>query len=296
MKTARRGNRKISASKAAAGIVLAVAVLVIAQNLSLNLSEIPFALGVPGAVCNVLAGILYIVFTYMGVKLISRKFLKISMDEMRIPRININARWLTAAVVMPVSVLIISILTGGYWEISFPDLETTLSTITGGVAFYGLGAGITEELVFRGVIMGCLEQRTNKYVAVLVPSVLFGMLHLIGNDLDIISAVQVVAAGSVVGILFSLITYENGSIWNSAVVHAVWNMVFVSGVLHIGSSADSSSICSFVLENKSFLISGGDFGIEASVISVMVYLAFCVMAGVCVKKIRNSSVRPISDW
>ena len=270
MKTARRGNRKISASKAAAGIVLAVAVLVIAQNLSLNLSEIPFALGVPGAVCNVLAGILYIVFTYMGVKLISRKFLKISMDEMRIPRININARWLTAAVVMPVSVLIISILTGGYWEISFPDLETTLSTITGGVAFYGLGAGITEELVFRGVIMGFLEQRTNKYVAVLVPSVLFGMLHLIGNDLDIISAVQVVAAGSVVGILFSLITYENGSIWNSAVVHAVWNMVFVSGVLHIGSSADSSSICSFVLENKSFLISGGDFGIEASVISVMV--------------------------
>ena len=146
------------------------------------------------------------------------------------------------------------------------------------------------------MIMGCLEQRTNKYVAVLVPSVLFGMLHLIGNDLDIISAVQVVAAGSVVGILFSLITYENGSIWNSAVVHAVWNMVFVSGVLHIGSSADSSSICSFVLENKSFLISGGDFGIEASVISVMVYLAFCVMAGVCVKKIRNSSVRSISDW
>lgn len=197
---------------------------------------------------------------------------------------------------MPVSVLIISILTGGYWEISFPDLETTLSTIAGGVAFYGLGAGITEELVFRGVIMGCLEQRMNKYVAVLVPSVLFGMLHLIGNDLDIISAVQVVAAGSVVGILFSLIAYENGSIWNSAVVHAVWNMVFVSGVLHIGSSADSSSICSFVLENKSFLISGGDFGIEASVISVMVYLAFCVMAGVCVKKIRNSSVRPISDW
>lgn len=296
MKTARRGNRKISTLKAAAGIVLAVAVLVIAQNLALNLSEIPFVLGVPGAVCNVLAGVLYIVFTYMGAKLICRKFLKVSMDEMRIPRINLTARWLIAAVVMPVSVLIISILTGGYWEISFPDLETTLSTIAGGVAFYGLGAGITEELVFRGVIMGCLEQRTNKYVAVLVPSVLFGMLHLIGNDLDIISAVQVVAAGSVVGILFSLITYENGSIWNSAVVHAVWNMVFVSGVLHIGSSADSSSICSFVLENKSFLISGGDFGIEASVISVMVYLSFCVIAWRCWKKRRNSLGRPISDW
>ena len=296
MKTARRGNRKISTLKAAAGIVQAVAVLVIAQNLALNLSEIPFGLGVPGAVYNVLAGVLYIVFTYMGAKLICRKFLKVSMDEMRIPRINLTARWLIAAVVMPVSVLIISILTGGYWEISFPDLETTLSTIAGGVAFYGLGAGITEELVFRGVIMGCLEQRTNKYVAVLVPSVLFGMLHLIGNDLDIISAVQVVAAGSVVGILFSLITYENGSIWNSAVVHAVWNMVFVSGVLHIGSSADSSSICCFVLENKSFLISGGDFGIEASVISVMVYLSFCVIAWRCWKKRRNSLGRPISDW
>lgn len=93
MKTARRGNRKISTLKAAAGIVLAVAVLVIAQNLALNLSEIPFVLGVPGAVCNVLAGVLYIVFTYMGAKLICRKFLKVSMDEMRIPRINLTARW-----------------------------------------------------------------------------------------------------------------------------------------------------------------------------------------------------------
>lgn len=284
MKTAGRINRKISTSKATAGIILAVAVLVIAQNLALNLSEIPVILGIPGAVCNVLAGILYIVFTYMGVKLICRKFLKVSMDEMRIPHINIDARWLIAAVVMPALVLGISILTGGHWEISRLDLETMLATITGAAAFYGLAAGIAEELVFRGVIMGCLEMRFNRKIAVIVPSVLFGLLHIIGNSLDVVSTIQLVAAGSVVGILFSLIAYESGSIWNSAAVHAVWNMIIVGGILHIGSTADSASIFNFVLENKSFLISGGDFGIEASIISVLAYLAFCVAALIRVKK------------
>ena len=40
MKTARRGNRKISTLKAAAGIVPAVAVLVIAQNLALDIAKV----------------------------------------------------------------------------------------------------------------------------------------------------------------------------------------------------------------------------------------------------------------
>ena len=126
--------------------------------------------------------------------------------------------------------------------------------------------------------------RINRKIAVIVPSVLFGLLHIIGNSLDVVSTIQLVAAGSIVGILFSLITYESGSIWNSAAVHAVWNMIIVGGILHIGSAADSASIFNFVLENKSFLISGGDFGIEASVISVLVYLVFCVIALVSAEK------------
>lgn len=112
----------------------------------------------------------------------------------------------------------------------------------------------------------------------------FGLLHIIGNDLNFISIIQLLIAGSIVGVLFSLIAYGSNSIWNSAIVHGIWNIVIIGGILHIGNEADSSSIFNFILDNKSFLISGGDFGIEASIISILVYLLFIVLAAIQVKR------------
>lgn len=282
-------SREISAPRVILGIVLAIVVLIIAQNLALNLCEIPLILGVPVPVCNILAGILYVVFTYMGVKILCAKFLKFSMAEMRIPKFRIKAFWLLAAILMPILVLLISILSGGKWQSNTFDTETVLATITSAAAFYGLAAGIVEEIVFRGVIMGCLEKRFGKVIAVIVPSVLFGALHMIGSSLDIISIVQLLIAGSIVGILFSLVAIESNSIWNNAVIHSIWNMAIVGGILHIGSSADSDSMYNFVLDHKSFLLSGGDFGIEASIISIAIYLLFCIAAIVRLNKAKRSA-------
>lgn len=282
-------SREISAPRVILGIVLAIVVLIIAQNLALNLCEIPLILGVPVPVCNILAGILYVVFTYMGVKILCAKFLKISMAEMRIPKFRIKAFWLLAAILMPILVLLISILSGGKWQSNTFDTETVLATITSAAAFYGLAAGIVEEIVFRGVIMGCLEKRFGKVIAVIVPSVLFGALHMIGSSLDLISIVQLLIAGSIVGILFSLVAIESNSIWNNAVIHSIWNMAIVGGILHIGSSADSDSMYNFVLDHKSFLLSGGDFGIEASIISIAIYLLFCIAAIVRLNKAKRSA-------
>lgn len=282
-------SREISAPRVILGIVLAIVVLIIAQNLALNLCEIPLILGVPVPVCNILAGILYVVFTYMGAKILCAKFLKISMAEMRIPKFQIKAFWLLAAILMPILVLLISILSGGKWQSNTFDTETVLATITSAAAFYGLAAGIVEEIVFRGVIMGCLEKRFGKVIAVIVPSVLFGALHMIGSSLDLISIVQLLIAGSIVGILFSLVAIESNSIWNNAVIHSIWNMAIVGGILHIGSSADSDSMYNFVLDHKSFLLSGGDFGIEASIISIAIYLLFCIAAIVRLNKAKRSA-------
>ena len=55
-------------------------------------------------------------------------------------------------------------------------------------------------------------------------------------------------------------------------------------ILHIGSQADSTSLFNFVLDLTSFLISGGDFGIEASVFSIFAYLVFTALAVVLIRK------------
>ena len=181
----------------------------------------------------------------------------------------------------------ICMVTGGHWEVNMFSTEDTSLILTSGILFYGLAAGTVEEMVFRGLIMGILERRFGIRAAVIAPSVLFGALHIIGRDMDFVSTVQFLIAGSIVGILFSLIAYESGSVWNSAIVHGVWNMAVIGGILHIGSSAEESAIFNFVLDNKGFLVSGGDYGIEASAVAGAVYLIAALAAFGRVKRARK---------
>lgn len=277
-------HKKITSLKITFAIVLSIIILIVAQLLSFSISALPLNIGVPPAICNILAGVLYVAFAFIGAKLLCQKFLKISLNELRIPHLKMKPIWIITAFVMPALVLVIAILFGGHWEINTFNATDRNATITGAIFFYGLATGIVEELIFRGIIMGCLEKRFNIRIAIIIPSVLFGLLHIIGNDLDFVSIIQLLIAGSIVGVLFSLIAYESNSIWNNAIVHGIWNMTIIGGIFYIGNEADSSSIFNFILDNKSFLISGGDFGIEASVISIFAYLLFIVLAAIKIKR------------
>lgn len=277
-------DKKYTSMQVILAIILSIIILVVSQILSFAISELPLSIGMPSAICNILAGILYIIFAFAGAKLLCQKVLKISLSELRILRLTIKPVWLISAIAMPALVLVLAILIGGHWEFNAFNVADRNATITGAIFFYGLATGIVEELIFRGIIMGCLEKRFNIHIAIIVPSVLFGLLHIIGNDLNFVSIIQLLIAGSIVGILFSLIAYESDSIWNNAIVHGIWNMTIIGGILYIGNKADSSSIFNFILDNKSFLISGGDFGIEASVISIFAYLIFIVVASVLIRR------------
>ena len=281
-------NKKLTLLQTVLALIISVVILVLAQVLSFSISELPLSFGISPAVCNVLAGVLYVVFAFLGINLLCKKLLKTTLSEFRIPRFRIKSIWIISALLMPLLVLIFAMLIGGHWKINTFNTTDLSATITGAIFFYGLATGIVEEVIFRGIIMGCLEKRFNIQIAVVVPSILFGLLHIIGNTLDFLSVIQLLIAGSIVGILFSLIAYESNSVWNNAIVHGIWNMVIVGGVLYIGNEADSSSIFNFILDNKSFLISGGDFGIEASVISIFVYLLFILLATVCMKQRRHA--------
>ena len=259
-------------------VILAIVVLVISQVLALSVGELSVTAGLPVAVGNIFTSILYAGFACLGVSLMCRNILKMQMDVLRITKFQLEPVWVITAILMPVFVLVLAMAAGGEWESNVFPAGQTLATVTGAVFFYGLATGFVEETIFRGVIMGVLEMRWNKGIAIFVPSVIFGLLHIIGNELSFLSIIQLLIAGSIVGILFSLITYAGGSVWNTAFVHAVWNMAIVGGILHIGSSADTGSMFNFVLDSEAFLITGGDFGIEASVISIVIYLLFIAAA------------------
>ena len=105
---------------------------------------------------------------FLGTKLLCQKLLKTSLLELKIPRFKVKAVWIISALTMPALVLLIAILLGGHWEINTFNSTDRNATITGAIFFYGLATGIVEELIFRGIIMGCLEKRFNIQIAVIV--------------------------------------------------------------------------------------------------------------------------------
>lgn len=273
--------KKLSTGKAILTIFAAILFLVIAQNAALSVGDLLVKLTLPTAAGNAAAGILSPAFTLILIWLYCKKALKMNLPDFGITKPKIKPVWAISAFVMPLAVFGIMFMVSGHWEKSSLSRNQAAAVITASVFYFGLGAGIVEETVFRGMIMHAIEYRWNRTAAIVIPSALFGIMHIRGG-MSIGSIIQLIIAGSLVGILFSLVCYESGSIWSNALMHAVWNM-FVT-IVHIGERADDTALISYVSDSDSFLLTGGDFGVEASAVSIGVYLVFSGVAAILIIK------------
>ncbi|MBR5799437.1 MAG: CPBP family intramembrane metalloprotease [Lachnospiraceae bacterium] len=266
-------------------IILSILTLVASQVLAQLLGSILVLLKIPSFIANIVAGISYVALTYLFLKLLCKKYLKADMREYKIPGIKIELKWGIIAFLLPLLVTAFYLLfVPGSFRQNPLNMNAKLDLISAGIFFSGLGAGIVEEMVFRGIMMSAIEKRFNRKVAIIVPSVLFGLVHILGMGFNLLSCVLVLVAGTMVGIMFSLIASETGSIWNSAIVHAIWNMIIIGGFLWVGAKFDKYSLFSYVLDTKSFLLTGGEFGIESSIVAVIGYSLVCLFVVLSKKK------------
>jgi len=87
-------------------------------------------------------------------------------------------------------------------------------------------APILEEIIFRGVIFRWLRESYGFVFSALVSGILFGFIHvlnslLVGNFLDL---VYIVLYG-VLGLIFSKMYEETGSIYGSIILHVCYNAI-----------------------------------------------------------------------
>lgn len=278
----------ISSKKAIGGSIVAILVLLVSQVVAQLLASVLVIIKIPTGICNIVAGVLYFVFTYFLLKVLMSKILKLNMADYGFAKIGLKFKWCLIAIVLPLIVTGVYLLFfQGKFVPSDMNGNQIFTTLSAGIAFTGIAAGFVEEMVFRGVILNLLKERWNIWIAVIVPSVLFGLVHVIGMDFSLGSCLLVILAGTMVGIMFSLIEIESGSVWNNGLVHAIWNIVIIGGGLSIGEEADSYSVMSYVLDSKAFAITGGEFGIESSVMALIAYIVVAVFAFVMIKKKRK---------
>lgn len=281
----------INTRKAIGGSFLAIVILAIAQIFAQLVASLFVLIKVSTGICNILAGIIYVVLAYVLLKLFAEKIYKIKMENLGMSKFSIQTKWIIAAILLPVIVKAIYIfLFSGEYIFSGMNNNEIFSTLSAGIVFTGIAAGFVEEMIFRGLILNLLKSRWNTLVAVLVPSVLFGFVHILGMNFSIGSCLLVLLAGTMVGIMFSMIAIESGSVWNSGIVHAIWNIVIIGGGLSINQTADEYSVMTYVLKSKSFAFTGGEFGIESSVVSLLGYIVVTLIAVYMMKRAKNPSL------
>lgn len=269
-------------------IVVSVVFLVLASLLSQHLLMGLLAwAGVPAWLCQIAGGLLYAVLTYIMVRLYCTKYLREELEAFCIPKCRIRMKWAVTAVLLPVLVSAVYLFLPGSFVKNPFDTGTKLACVTRGVFIVGLGAGVVEELLFRGLLMNVVIKKYGRVVGIFAPAALFASLHIIGMDFSLLSCAQVMIGGTMVGVMLSLIALEGRSVWNSAVVHGVWNMIIIGGGLTIGTEVNEYSVSSYVLETRNFLLTGGEFGIESSVVAIVGYIAVSLTAAWMMRRGRG---------
>lgn len=241
---------------------------------------------------------LYVIFRMLGSLLLTifffwlytTKVLHLKMKDFGIT-LSIQKWGVLISIFLPVFVAAIFAMIGK-WEVSsFSASEMCFIIIAS--MLIALKSGITEEMLFRGYIMKLLESRWNPYIAILVPSFLFGLVHIPSMETFTLSGVVLLLiSGTVVGIMFSLVAYKGKSIGNGALLHAAWNFVMITDILHITTAqgAYGSPIFSIILSSDNVFLTGAGFGIEASVIAIIGYILVCGFV-LLPKKHKDSSVQ-----
>ena len=253
--------------------LLGVAALVAAQIFASLAGMLPL----PRWALYPLYCLLYTAATVLLVLALARWVLRAPVSVFRLVPVTLRPVWAACAVLLPALVCALFLLLPGRMEFHAVTGEVLAEKLTFAVFYCGISAGVAEEVVFRGLLMGALEQRWGRGVAAVVPSMVFACLHW-SSTLNLVSAVLLFVAGTAVGLMFSLITYESGSVWSAALVHAVWNCVIIGGLLSIGAPADGEALLCDTLDTRAVVLTGGEFGIESSLFAVLGYVGVCAFA------------------
>jgi membrane protease YdiL (CAAX protease family) len=130
----------------------------------------------------------------------------------------------------------------------------------------GFNAGFVEEFVFRGVLFRWIEEFGGSWAALLVTSGLFGLVHIGNDNATWFSSLTIaLVAGTLLGGAYML----TRSLWLPIGIHFGWNVTqgLVWDVPVSGNDVDGLVDARLVGDP---LISGGAFGLEASVIALVV--------------------------
>lgn len=150
-----------------------------------------------------------------------------------------------------------------------------------------VAVAVSEELIFRGVLFRHVEGRFGTWTALVGTGLLFGLAHLLNPEATVWGAIAIaVEAGGMLGAAYIL----TRRLWLPIGLHFGWNFA-ESGIF--GTDVSGTSTHHGLLDAATSgpaMVSGGQFGPEASVYAVLSCLA--VAAALLVLARRRGLIVP----
>jgi uncharacterized protein len=157
-----------------------------------------------------------------------------------------------------------------------------------GVLIAGIGAGISEEVLTRGVLFRVVEEGLGTWWALVISASFFGIAHIFNPAATWWSSLAIAIEA---GILLALLFHVTRSLWACIGLHAAWNITqgTIYGIPVSGGRANGWLVSS---RTGPDWLSGGGFGAEASVVA----LAACSLVSVVlvVIAVRRNTIGPPS--
>jgi membrane protease YdiL (CAAX protease family) len=152
------------------------------------------------------------------------------------------------------------------------------------------GGAAIEELINRGYIFQALCEGTRTWIAVLLTSIVFSIVHVFNQNWSMASALFLFTHG----VLYAVAYLKTRSLWTAIGVHWSWN--FIQGPI-FGIPVSGSIITNSLFNAQpqgSDIFNGGQFGVEGSILSSLISFGFVVF--VCKTKWLAPSKRMVSLW
>ncbi|MGQ7561104.1 lysostaphin resistance A-like protein [Streptococcus suis] len=126
--------------------------------------------------------------------------------------------------------------------------------------------GTTEELLTRGWMFSSLAAKYNIPVGILISSLFFSFLHLGNDGISLIPLLDL----TLFAILACLVMLKTGNLWVISGIHAAWNC-FQGNVFAFPVSGTQAGQAFIAVETSGpDWLSGGAFGVEGSIISLLI--------------------------
>jgi membrane protease YdiL (CAAX protease family) len=149
-------------------------------------------------------------------------------------------------------------------------------------------AGITEEIVSRGVVFRIVEEGAGTWISALISAFIFGFLHIWNPNATVFSSISIALTAGVILALLYVITRQ---LWVPIGMHIGWNFT-LGGIWGAPvSGSDPAGMLKAQFTGPDWM-TGGSFGPEASVITLAIFLIFGTV--LAVRVIRNRSyIKPL---